>query len=1024
MANQTRILSVQPTVFFVREGDALRQLIRVGLDNMGDPTDACLEIRLGGEETAHPLGMISTGAGTYDASVPDIVDPADLWLGLWADGELQDQRTVTWLPQKHWEVYLVQYAHHDLGYTDLPSSVLEEYHGFMDDVLQFCAETEDWPEEDARFRWLCEQAWSAVHYVEARSPEVVDRFVHYCKNGQIEVTALFGNQTLELCGHEELIRLLYPAFELKRRYGIEITSAEHADIPGWPWGLASALAGAGVRYFSPGMPLWYFGSGKDKVHPLWDTGEAIPLGMPAACWWEGPDGARVLLWNDLHGSEWRPYGYDQALEELPGMLQGLDSAGYLYDIVSFTLRGGYRDNAPPIISYAYMVREWNRRWAYPRLVNATNHMFLSAFERRWGGALETLRGDVPGTDYPVCATCTPRETALDRNTHDMLVSAEKLATLASSLADYDYPKATIDKAYRETFYYDLHCWGHSSSGGLPQDAHWSEKGDRSYRAAALSHNVLLKAANKLADEVTYPEDGYYVTVFNPLSHARTDFVHAQARSWEPTSSPMYWREPDGRHRWPIYVSGHAAGRDIVHPPASLLEQPFRIIDLSVGAETPYQLSTVSNPQAARPWSAERVALARVEGQSAFAREVAFVARDLPAMGYRTYRFVPCDEWPAYAVDFTATDTVIENRFFRLELDPVSGAIVSLVDKELARELVDCDAPHPFGTLIVRDAETAAEEWARISHAHLCDAGPVYATIRLNGGASCCPQITEEITLYSALKRVDFAVRVLRDSTPMREVYLAFPFQVDDPQFRFEMANAVAEPIRDQWPGSNTDYYGIQHWADVFNEAGGVAWAAIDTPMAEFGGLWPGYVSGAHHGARGPGYGHPFLRKGELTQGHIYALVSYNNFRTNFINVHPCEYLVRYSFTSHEGDWRAGGARDFGWAVANEPLPVWMAGPQPKGSLPTEASFCQVDAKNVIVLAFKRAEDGDGYILRLGETEGAETQVTATMPFMSLRHVYETNLVEENQRVLTSDRHSVRAGVGPYGITTLRLAADL
>ncbi len=59
------------------------------------------------------------------------------------------------------------------------------------------------------------------------------------------MTALFANEITELCGHEELVRLLYPSFELKRRFGIDITVAEHNDIPGFSWGLASALAGAG-----------------------------------------------------------------------------------------------------------------------------------------------------------------------------------------------------------------------------------------------------------------------------------------------------------------------------------------------------------------------------------------------------------------------------------------------------------------------------------------------------------------------------------------------------------------------------------------------------------------------------------------------------------------------------------------------------------------------------------------------------------------------------------------------------------
>ena len=149
--------------------------------------------------------------------------------------------------------------------------------------------------------------------------------------------------------------------------------------------------------------------------------------------------------------------------------------------------------------------------------------------------------------------------------------------------------------------------------------------------------------------------------------------------------------------------------------------------------------------------------------------------------------------------------------------------------------------------------------------------------------------------------------------------------MDSPRFRFEGTGSVTEPIRDQWPGSNTDYYAVQHWAHVGNEDWGVTWTPLDTPMAEFGGLWPGYVSGAHHGVRGPGYGHAFLRSGELRQGYMYAMISYNNFRTNFVNVHPGEYVVRYAFSSHRGDWRTGRAWQFGWNATNPPLAVWDTG---------------------------------------------------------------------------------------------------
>jgi hypothetical protein len=1026
-----KITSLEPTVFFRRVDGRLAQQVRVGVANDGGRRDAHLRLRAPSVEAEVPLGPVPPGESCHDAEFPDLREPAEIAVALVAAGQVQDRRTLSWTPQRHWDVHLVHYSHHDLGYTDLPSNVLREYDGFLDQALRFCAATEDWPDADARFRYQCEQAWSVVHYVEHRPPEVVARLMHYVRNGQIEITALFGNQTLELCSTEELIRLLYPAFRLKRDHGIAISSAEHNDIPGFPWGLASVLAGAGVRYFSPGVPLWYFGEDEDRVHPLWDPAAALPLDVPAACWWEGPDGARVLLWSDLHGREWQPYNVDQALAELPGMLAELEAGAYPYDMVSYTLRGGHRDNAPPSLRYAYLVREWNRRWAYPHLINTTNTPFLRAFEARWGDALTTLRGDVPGTDYPVAATCTPQETAVDRTTHAMLTTAEVLATMAALHGQRAVPRRRLDEAYRQTFTYDLHCWGLSHVAGPAQDAHLSEKRTLAYRAAALAHDVALKAANALADQIAYPESGpeggHYVTVFNPLAHARDAEVRVPLRTLSPCGSPMFWQSPSSEDDagWPSLVSGRALGRRIVDPPASLLDTPFEVRDAGTGARVPFQLARLDGPRAARRWAPERWALGKVDPRHL--TDIVLAPGALPPLGYRTFEVVPCAAWPSFgdgAAPAGDPPEVVETPAFRLTLDPARGGVVSLYDKVLARELVDAEAPHVLGQLIVRSSETGAEETLAVSDVAVVAAGPLYTTLRLQGAAPACPQVTVEITLWAPpVRRIDLRARILRDATPMRELYLAFPFLVDAPRFRFAGPGAVVEPLRDQWPGSNTDTYAVQAWAHVGNDDWGITWTAQDTPIAEFGGLWPGYVSGAHHGVRGPDYGHPFLRPGELRRGHIYAMISYHNFRTNFANVWPGEVVVRYAFTPHQGDWRQAHAWQVGREVTHPPLAVWMQGPGP-GPLPLSRSFCRVDAPNVVVLTVKGAEDGDGIIVRLMETAGQPTEATVTFPSLSIRHALAANLVEENQRLLSSTEHSVTLDVPAYALRTLRLRARM
>jgi hypothetical protein len=1026
-----RILSVEPTVFFTRAaGDVLRQRVRLAVDSEAGRADVALAMRAGGLAERLPLPPLSAGVNALEVDLPDLRAPVPLQLGLLAGGTLRDEKTFDWQPTRHWEVHLMHYAHHDLGYTDLPVDVWREHAAILDDVVRYCDDTADWPDE-SQFRFVAEQAWSLVSYLESRPPAAVDRLVDAIRRGQIEVTALFANQITELCGTEELIRLLYPSFALKRRYGIDIAAAEHNDIPGFAWGLAGVLAGAGVRYFSPGIPRWYH----RDVHQLWDEQAVLSLDRPGAFWWQAADGARVLVWLKSHGSdEWLPTSYEGALRDLPDMLAGLEAQGYACDLVSYMLRGGWRDNAPAVPTYAAIARRWNECWAYPRLVNSTYGRFLSRFEARWGGALKTLRGEAPGTDYPLAATCTPLETGVNRQAHDWLLSAEKWAALASLATDYAYPRAALDEAWRNALCFDEHCWGMANPGGPAQDACASEKTTFAYRAAALAHDVLLKAANRIADAVSYPDDAVCLTVFNPFSWQRTDVVRAPLRPWSPRGMPMHWQAPHRPGDGPIQVAADAIGRSMFAPPASLLEQPFQLIDEATGAPVAYQLSRATDARAPRPWAAERAAMGKVDAR--YQLELVFVAEDVPPVGYKTYRVVPCPEWPDFAGGATAAAQAVDNRFFRLELDPRTGAVTALIDKACGRDLVDRGARHGFAQVLARRCETAEEEGAAIASVALAETGPLFSTLRLAGRVEGCPSLTQDITLYHTLNRAEVALRLVRDSTPNLELACAFPFLVEQPRFRYESCAAVVEPLRDQLPGSNTDYYAVQHWVEVSNARHGVVWSSVDAPMASFGGWWPGYLSGAHHGVTPPGYGHPFLKPGELAHGHLYSLLMTHNYRTNFLNARAGESLFRFAFTARgpAAGPQPVSAGAFGWGAADPLLGVWMKGPPaggtPAGGTPasgtpaglaTSASFCRIDTPNVMLLAWKRAEDGDGFILRLIETEGRETEATVTLPALRIGRAWRADLVESGQAPLPHEARAVRLRLGPFAIATVRVA---
>ena len=127
-------------------------------------------------------------------------------------------------------------------------------------------------------------------------------------------------------------------------------------------GYGEHVAKAGIRYFFAALPSWYFG----EAHPCWDENGVLPIDLPGAHWWEGPDGESVLYWHDPFDEDvWTPTSYQHALRELPTFLSGLEEKGYEYDMVYRPLVSGTRDNSPPTMRFARIAREWNSHWASP-----------------------------------------------------------------------------------------------------------------------------------------------------------------------------------------------------------------------------------------------------------------------------------------------------------------------------------------------------------------------------------------------------------------------------------------------------------------------------------------------------------------------------------------------------------------------------------------------------------------------------------------------------------------------------------
>jgi alpha-mannosidase len=97
----------------------------------------------------------------------------------------------------------------------------------------------------------------------------------------------------------------------------------------------------------------------------------------------------------------------------------------------------------------------------------------------------------------------------------------------------------------------------------------------------------------------------------------------------------------------------------------------------------------------------------------------------------------------------------------------------------------------------------------------------------------------------------------------------------------------------------------------------------------------------------------------------------------------------------------------------------MRGPT-EGVMPPVGSFLSIDPSNVLLLNMKRADNGNGIIIRLAETAGRRTQTTVNTQFTRFRQVLITNPVEEDQEEVHCNDCRISLGMEPFEIKTVRL----
>ncbi|MDQ1256114.1 MAG: alpha-mannosidase [Candidatus Hydrogenedentes bacterium] len=501
----------QPTCLpvLIRDGDVLRQVVRVPLRYLGEPVDATLRVG-----AAEPVAFkLDSATQACEARIPAVETDTPVTVSIEAGDKVLAQSELVLEPVRPWTIYMMHHTHLDIGYTHVQTEVEQIQWRHLEQAMELAKATAGNP-EGSRFVWLPEGLWAVDSYLRNATPEKKQAFVDAVKAGAIGLDALYGNELTALCRPEELIELTGCARRLEREFGFAIDSAMISDVPGYTWGMIPVLAQSGVKYFSIGP------NGNHRI------GYTLSQWGDKPFYWVSPSGKeRVLCWVHAKAYSWFHHSVNREQihagsegKALIDYLAELEGANYPYDIamVRYNIGG---DNGPPDPRLPEFVKDWNERYASPKIVIATVGEAFGAFERQYGANVPEVRGDF--TPYwEDGAGSSSLETGQNRAAAERLVQAQTLFAMNGPAA---YPPAAFQAAWREAILYDEHTWGAHNSISDPECAfalgQWAIKQAFAVEAEKQSQVLLDQAARMQA-----PDEVAAVLVYNTSTWPRTDVV--------------------------------------------------------------------------------------------------------------------------------------------------------------------------------------------------------------------------------------------------------------------------------------------------------------------------------------------------------------------------------------------------------------------------------------------------------------------------------------------------------------------
>ena len=625
--------------------------------------------------------------------------------------------------------------------------------------------------------------------------------------------------------------------------------------------------------------------------------------------WQSPDGTQVTTCRIA-----RSYGTWG--EDLSEHVKESDQArpSYVKDYIAFYGVGNH--GGGPTKRNIDSIHDFNVKPDRPRISLSTLTAFFESIEQemKTGVAVPVVADDLQHHARG-CYTAESEVKRQNRRLEHLLMTAERFASMAHTVLGKGYPATQLENAWKAVLFNQFHDILAGSS--LPE-AYQDARDGYGY-AAHIANNVTHTSIQALSSRVDTRGTGDALIIFNPLPWA----VIA-----------------------PIEVERGSAS-----------------ISTTEGSLIP--------AQAVQPTT--------VVGQ----RRSCFVA-EIPALGYRVFRqdstveasdnplFKPvADALPQESFDqqLMISTTLLENRFWRIVINPESGLISSMYDKGANVEILA--SPANAGVVIEDLSDTWSHEVISFRN-EIGRFGGAKIKIEENGPVRACLSIETHYGDSTLIQRLliyrDINIIECRMTVNWQEqakmLKLSFPLKLQNPVPTYDIAygSIVRKCNGEEEPG--------QQWVDVTGVTQNAIGESVDYGLSLINDCKYGFdVLDAElrmSVLRSPIYAYHDPYKPEPNRQYVYQDQGIQT--------------VTYRLVPHAGGWEKAAISRSAWELHNPP--VWVNEFIHNGELPATASFLSIEPENIILAVSKKAEDSDTLVVRAYESCGRTTYATLKLPMQA------------------------------------------